>query len=54
MDRHGMGPAQRTTISKAIVDALNLSDIVAGVVLAMQLLFSDVNDLVINDSVGYR
>ena len=39
LDRLGMAPAQRTKTFKAIFDALNLSDIVAGTVLAMQLLF---------------
>ena len=39
MDRLGTGPAQRTSTFKAIFDALNLSDIVAGTFLAFQLLF---------------
>lgn len=39
MDRFGMGPAQRTKTWRAILDALNLADIVAGSVLAFQLLF---------------
>lgn len=39
LDRFGRGPAQRTRTFKAILNALNLSDIVAGSVLAFQLLF---------------
>lgn len=38
-DRLGLGPAQRTSTFRAILDALNLSDIVAGSVLAFQILF---------------
>ncbi|EMC99053.1 hypothetical protein BAUCODRAFT_146038 [Baudoinia panamericana UAMH 10762] len=38
-DRYGQGPAQRTRTWKAILDALNLSDIIAGTVVAFQLLF---------------
>ncbi len=38
-DRLGTGAAKRTKTSRAILDALNLSDIVAGSVLAFQLLF---------------
>ena len=39
LDRFGHGAAQRTKSMRAILDALNLSDIVAGSVLAFQLLF---------------
>ena len=39
LDRLGSGPAQRTKTFRAIFDALNLSDIVAGTILAFQLLF---------------
>ncbi|KAL9095376.1 MAG: hypothetical protein Q9165_002247 [Trypethelium subeluteriae] len=40
-DRHDRlgGPARRVTTLKAIIDALNLADIVAGTFVAMQLLF---------------
>ena len=39
LDRLGMGPARRTSTFKAIFDALNLSDIVNGTVVAFELLF---------------
>jgi hypothetical protein len=39
LDRLGMAPAQRAKTFKAIFDALNLSDIVAGTIVAFQLLF---------------
>lgn len=42
MNRLGSGPAQRTKTFKAVVDALNVSDIVAGGVLAFQLFFTRV------------
>ena len=42
-DRLGMGPAQRKSTFRAIFDALNLSDIVAGTFLALQLLFMRVS-----------
>ena len=38
-DRYGTGPATRTKTFKAILDALNLSDIVIGTVVAFQLIF---------------
>ena len=41
-DRLGLGPAQRTTTLRAILDALNVSDIVSGSILAFQLLFTRV------------
>lgn len=42
MDRYGMGPAQRTRTWRAILNALNLSDIIIGTVVAFQLLFMSV------------
>lgn len=39
MDRFGRGPAERIKTFRAVLNALNLSDIVAGSVLAFQLLF---------------
>lgn len=39
LDRLGMAPAQRTKTFKAILDALNLSDIISGTIVAFQLLF---------------
>ena len=39
IDRFGLGHAQRTTTFKAILDALNMADIISGSVLAFQLLF---------------
>lgn len=43
MDRLGMGPARRTSTFKAILDALNMSDIVSGTFTAIQLLFTRVS-----------
>ena len=42
LDRLGTAPAQRTKTFKAVFDALNLSDIVAGTVVAFKLLFTRV------------
>lgn len=42
MDRYGMGPARRTSTVRAIFNALNLSDIVIGTIVAIRLLFSRV------------
>lgn len=42
LDRFGTGPAARTKSIKAIGDALNLSDIVSGTIVAFQLLFTRV------------
>ena len=39
LDRLGVAPAQRTKTFKAIFDAMNLSDIIAGTIVAFQLLF---------------
>ena len=39
MDRYGAGPAQRKHTASAILNAMNLSDIIAGTVLAFQMLF---------------
>lgn len=39
MDRFGAGPANRTRTLRAVLDALNMSDIVAGTIVAFQLLF---------------
>ena len=42
LDRLGMQPAQRTKTLKAIFDALNLSDIVNGTIVAFELFFGRV------------
>lgn len=39
LDRFGASPAKRTRTFRAILDALNLSDIIAGTLVAFQLLF---------------
>lgn len=39
LDRYGSGPAARTKTAKALLDACNPSDIIAGTVLALQMLF---------------
>ena len=52
IDRYGVGPAPRTRTFKAIFDALNLSDIVSGTILAFQLLFVRVQSRYLGRSDG--
>jgi len=42
MDRFGAGPASRTHTLRAALDAINLSDVVAGTFVAFQMLFTRV------------